>query len=276
MSYRDLMRKIPPFNLVGKFVDGVYDELDYIKSRSDVPDALFNEFQEKRASDEYLAAFSKKNPLVSVCVSTYNRAELLVNRNLKSLLAQDYKNIEIIVVGDGCTDQTEEMVGAIKDTRIVFKNLSQRGAYPQDPNWRWMVAGTTAINEALNLARGDFVTHLDDDDEHSDSRISDLLSFIQCRRCDIVWHPFYRELPSGKWDLRRAAAFTRNSITTSSVFYHGWFKKILWDMDAYKLREPGDWNRFRKFKYIGAKAEFFPKPLLRHYREKSQSSALKG
>lgn len=270
MSYRDFFRKIPPFDLVGKFVDGIYDEVDYVKSRYDVPDILFDEYQASRNSDEYLAVYSKKEPLVSICVSTYNRAELLVQRNLRSLLAQDYRNIEIIVVGDGCTDKTVEVVSAIRDSRITFKNLSERGLYPQDPKWRWMVAGTIAINEALRLAQGDFITHLDDDDEHTENRISTLLSFIKNRHCDIVWHPFYRELPSGKWALKGGSTFTRNAITTSSVFYHGWFRKIPWDVNAYKYREPGDWNRFRKIKYLGAKAEYFSEPLLKHYREMNQ------
>lgn len=270
MGYRDLLKKIPPFDKVWGLMEGVYEELDYIKSRHDVSDALFDEYQKFRCTDEYLSAFEDPEPLISICVATYNRGDLLVTRCLRSLLDQDYKNIEIIVVGDGCSDETERKMRAIKDSRVTFKNLPNRGAYPVEPKWRWMVAGTAAMNEALSMTRGSFITHLDDDDEHPHNRISSLLAFARKKRCDILWHPFYRELPGGKWVLRSSSNFSRNNVTTSSVFYHGWFRKVPWDINAYKYREPGDWNRFRKFKYLGAKAEFFPGPMLKHYREMSQ------
>jgi glycosyltransferase involved in cell wall biosynthesis len=136
-----------------------------------------------------------------------------------------------------------------------------------------MVAGTAAVNHALDLSNGDFITHLDDDDEHLPGRIAKLVGFAQRSRIDLVWHPFWREMNNGKWQLRWAEAFRKNQVTTSSVFYHKWFKQIPWDINAYKYAEPGDWNRFRKFRYLGARMARFPEPLLKHYRERSQAQA---
>jgi len=194
----------------------------------------------------------------------------LQERCLASLLAQDYQNIEIIVVGDGCTDDTNVVMGSVSDTRVKFVNIDREIDYPSDPVWRWMVAGTYALNHALALARGDFITHLDDDDVHAPSRVSSLVKFARESRADIVWHAFHNQLPSGKWTLKNKSEFAKGNLTTSSVFYHQWFRNIPWDINAYKFREPGDWNRFRKFKYLGVKENFYPEPLLRHFRERSQ------
>ena len=137
------------------------------------------------------------------------------------------------------------------------------------PEWHWMVAGTTAMNYALDLANGDFITHLDDDDRHRPDRLSKLVQFIQETRSDLVWHPFWRETATRKWQLKSAKYFRKNEVTTSSVLYHKWFRRIPWDIDAYKYREPGDWNRFRKFRYLGANMSRFPEPLLKHFMERN-------
>jgi hypothetical protein len=47
-------------------------------------------------------------------------------------------------------------------------------------------------------------------------------------------------------------------------------RQIGWDPLAYRYGEPGDWNRFRKLKYLGARAERHDGALLKHYRERNQ------
>src|SRR5262249_3071656 len=132
-------------------------EFDLLKSSLEVPKAMVEEFQEWKARNPI-----PERPLVSVCIPTYNRPRLLTERSITSVLAQTYTNLELIVVGDGCTDETEEAIAGIEDSRLRFVNLPTRGVYPSDPVRRWMVAGTPAINRALALAQGDYITHLDD------------------------------------------------------------------------------------------------------------------
>ena len=62
-------------------------------------------------------------------------------------------------------------------------------------------------------------------------------------------------------------------MTTSSVFYRSWFRKIEWDVNAHMLLEPGDWNRFRRFKYLQPLMFRYPEPLLRHYPEGRSEAA---
>lgn len=248
-------------------------ELDVLRSRIDVGDELFDQFRSERKSTAYGNVYEKESPLISVCVATYNRGRLLVERSLKSILNQDYKNIEVIIVGDCCTDDTAELIAKVQDRRVRFINLPEKGKYPEESMWRWMVAGTTAVNHALSVTTGDFITHLDDDDEYSPDRISKLLSFIRETRADIVFHPFWVENKDGSWYLNNAEQFKKARVTTSSVLYHHWLKRIPWDINAYKYDEPGDWNRFRKIKYLGAKTERHPEPFLKHYKERNQQQA---
>jgi glycosyltransferase involved in cell wall biosynthesis len=240
------------------------------RSHFDVGPLVRRQFRQERETPEYQGAYDKRDPLVSVCVATYNRAELLTSRALPSLLSQTYRNLQIIVVGDGCTDDTAARIASLTDSRILFVNLPKRGDYPDDPHLRWMVAGTAPLNHALSLAKGDFITHLDDDDEHAAGRIETLVRFIQDRQADLVFHPFEVETVSGEWLLNKASAFDLGQVTTSSVLYHSWFRQLGWDPLAYRYGEPGDWNRFRKLKYLGARAERHDGALLKHYREGNQ------
>jgi glycosyltransferase involved in cell wall biosynthesis len=230
------------------------------------------DFRAARRSAAYQAVYDEPEPLVTVCVATFNRGRLLTERCLGSLLRQDYRNLQIVVVGDGCTDDTAERVAALNDPRIEFVNLQQRGAYPADPRHRWMVAGTVAINHALALARGQFITHLDDDDEHLPDRVGKLVALMRASRADIVWHPFDYERVPDEWHVNPAPVFGVNSVSTSSVFYHHWLRAVPWDINAWRYEEPGDWNRFRKIRFLGVRAVRAPERFLKHYRERNQKS----
>jgi len=253
-----------------KKLDGMKIELDNIRCCLDFPKELVDGYYSERTTREYQSVFSESEPLVTVCVATYNRAELLGSRSLSSLVNQSYKNIEIIVIGDCCTDDTESTVRRFEDSRIHFVNLPERGRYPEEQQHRWMVAGTTPMNHALSMAKGSFITHLDDDDEHDQRRIELLVKLAQEKKAEIIWHPFDYETPSGDWAHQEAADFGYTKVSTSSIFYHRWFRQIEWDINAWRMKEPGDWNRLRKFRYLNPSLARHPESLLKHYRERAQ------
>ena len=113
---------------------------------------------------------------------------------------------------------------------------------------------------------------LDDDDEYLPERLEKLVEFAKANQCDFVWHPFWYNDQNGEWRLNQSQSFRHSHVTTSSVFYRSWFKRIEWDTESYRLREPGDWNRFRRIKYLNPVCMRFSEPLLRHYMERGQPS----
>ena len=239
---------------------------DVTRSSMDVDPELLHAFWQYRTSEEYGRIYVG-DPLVSVCITTHNRADLLVERCLPSVLSQDYPNFEVVVVGDGCTDSTEARMAALHDPRVRFANRPPTRDLPIDPIARWSVAGADAANHTLELAKGPLLTHLDDDDEYLQGRLSKLVRHLQETRAELTFHPFLSQPPSGPWGVNRADSFQHGKVTTGAVLELAWFKRIAWNPMAYVYKEPGDWNRFRRIQYLGARIERHPEVLLKHYGE---------
>lgn len=250
------------------------EALDRDRSRAELGLDSFLALEAARQTTEFQAVFTATEPLVSVIIATHNRAQLLLERSLPSLLGQSYKNLQVIVVGDQCTDGTFDQLQHVRDPRLVYLNLEERDPYPTDSYKRWMVAGSPAMNAGLRRATGDFVTHLDDDDSHPKHRIELLVSEAQSRRAELLWHPFNRQQLDGSWLRVESPTFSPGLVTTSSVFYHSWFKRIEWDTRSYLSMEPGDWGRFRKFVWLGARAERVNDSLLDHYLETLERNSI--
>ena len=92
-------------------------------------------------------------PLVSVITPTYNHARFL-GRCLESLLAQTYAHWDLVIVDDGSTDETGEVVRAYPDPRIRYVRQEHRGVR----------ALATTINSGLARTTGELVTMLASDD----------------------------------------------------------------------------------------------------------------
>lgn len=228
----------------------------------------FVRYHTARRSKEHLAVFAKKEPLVTVIITTYNRAAMLRSRSLPSILKQTYRNLQVLVVGDGCSDDTAEAVASFADPRVTYVALEGRPDY--ESHGGWAVAGTRALNKGLELAQGDFITHLDDDDEHLEYRIEALLTIAQREKADFIFHSFMAEQKTGGWArvLSPDGQIRYATITTSSTFYHRFFKDLPWDMDCWnRFQEPGDWNRYRKVAQFQPLTVYLREDLLIHYRE---------
>jgi len=99
-----------------------------------------------------------KNPLVSVVIPTYNRADK-IDRSLTSVLNQTYENLEVVVVDDGSTDNTEEVIRSYEDTRVHYIGHEEnKGA-------------TAARNTGIEAAKGEFIAFQDSDDEWHPKKI---------------------------------------------------------------------------------------------------------
>ncbi|EOF4702624.1 glycosyltransferase [Klebsiella oxytoca] len=113
--------------------------------------------------------------LVTIYIPTHNR-EKLVERAVKSVLSQTYKNLEVIICDDGSADSTWECLNKLKllDDRIrLLRNTEPRGA-------------CFSRNRCIEIAEGEYITGLDDDDEFLPDRVDVFMNFIRCHDYDIL------------------------------------------------------------------------------------------
>jgi glycosyltransferase involved in cell wall biosynthesis len=211
-----------------------------------------------------------KNPLVSVLIATYNRGKILTERAIPSVLRQTYQNFEIIIVGDHCTDNTEELLKKFNDERIKFYNLPKRGNYPKNPFDRWLVAGVEPRNKCLELCSGDWIAPLDDDDEFTEDHIETLLNFAMDGNYEMVYGMVKMEVEPGKWIYIGSYPPERGKICHLSVLYHSSLKFFKYDINSWKYGEPADWNLWRRMKEAGVRIGFVNKVIGKHYLERMQ------
>lgn len=103
------------------------------------------------------------NPLVSIIIPIYNTAKYLPDC-IDSIINQTHQNLEIILIDDGSTDDSGKIIDyyAKKDPRI-------------DPIHQKNQGQSTARNNGLRKATGDYISFIDGDDEIQPTFISDLL-----------------------------------------------------------------------------------------------------
>ncbi|MCB9920398.1 MAG: glycosyltransferase [Planctomycetes bacterium] len=100
-------------------------------------------------------------PRVSVIVPAYNH-ERFIGTTIESVLAQTSEDWELIVIDDGSSDGTAEIVRTFDDPRLHFETQENIGAAP-------------TINRGIEMARGEFVSVLNSDDVYAPDRIERLL-----------------------------------------------------------------------------------------------------
>jgi glycosyltransferase involved in cell wall biosynthesis len=117
-----------------------------------------------------------KTPRVSVITPVYN-AERYIERCIRSALAQTVPDWEMIVVDDGSTDRTAELVRSCKDPRIHFIQLPHRG----------LTALAESYNAALSAARGDLIAILEGDDTWPADKLEKQLPSFDDARVVLSW-----------------------------------------------------------------------------------------
>lgn len=107
---------------------------------------------------------SKMKPFFSVVISLYNK-EKYIKSTLESVVAQTFKDFEIIVVNDGSTDESEIVVKSIFDDRIQYFSQKNKGA-------------SAARNVAISKAHGTYIALLDADDIWHDTYLETIKRLI--------------------------------------------------------------------------------------------------
>ena len=129
----------------------------------------------------------KENPLISIICPTFNRSNLLINRAVKSVLDQTYKNFELLIISDGCTDDTANEIKKINDKRIRFFEIRRRKKrYPETIENHWFCGPVYAINHGLENIKGDWICRIDDDDIWTKDHIEVLLKLAKSKKVEFV------------------------------------------------------------------------------------------
>ncbi len=124
---------------------------------------------------------------LSVIIPVYN-AEKYLDECLRSVSNQSYKNIEIIIINDGSTDFSDEIISKWKknDNRITV--ISQRNS-----------GVSVARNKGLEIAQGEWVTFVDADDYIASNYFQRVLSIIENQNVQMFTYNMYN---SGKYDRK--------------------------------------------------------------------------
>jgi len=108
---------------------------------------------------------------VSVCIPTYNRKDYL-KEAIESVFAQKYKDYEVVVVDDGSTEGTEEMLKA--------------AGYSVRYHWQKNSVDAAARNKLIELAPGQFIAFLGSDDLYFSDTLERLVTVAQTEKDMVV------------------------------------------------------------------------------------------
>jgi hypothetical protein len=209
---------------------------------------------ELRRSDDYEAAFTEPEPLVSFVIPTYDRFELLRDRSLPSILNQDYKNLEVIVSGDDSPAATEQVVRELDDPRLRFINRTVRGPYPEDRQERWLMSGTPPLNDGVAAAHGRWIAILGDDDEVTPDHTTALVAAAQEHRHEHCYGRLTIRFADGgelDWESKFPPAY--GHYTLQLAIYHAGLRFFQFEPSDVLYGQPNDWSLARRMVAAGVR-----------------------
>lgn len=195
---------------------------------------------------------------ISVIIPTYNREHTILN-SVKSVLNQTYQNFEIIVVDDGSSDNTIDLLKKLNSDKIkVIVNETNKGA----PYSR---------NRGIDLATGEYIAFQDSDDIWFENKLEVCLKAIKEHDADFVFHQVICDnvkgqpiSPTTNFNLindKMLYVLTKGGVNTQTMFAKAeCFKNIKFDE---KMPRSQDWEIMIRMteKY---KIYFIQQPLV-HY-----------
>lgn len=205
--------------------------------------------------------------MISAIITTHNRVDLL-GRAINSVLSQTYSDIELIVVSDGSTDGTDELMKDYEiDRRIRYINYSPaRG-------------GNYARNIGIESANGEYVAFLDDDDEwlptkierqvalmEADNEVGLVYTGINCIYVNEgISYPFR---PSNRGNLSKTILFENCVGSTSSVMLRrSLCRACRFDENLQALQDFDLWIEVLQ----GCKADVVSEPMVNYYNYRNQT-----
>lgn len=218
-----------------------------------------------RRSAEYERAYVEAEPLVTVRIATHNRADLLVGRSVASALSQTYERLEILVVGDGCTDDTADQLAKLGDPRVRFVNQPFRWPYPQDPRRRWLMTGAPVMNVGITLASGSWIAPLDDDDEFTPDHVEALLTVARAGDFELAYGKLEAVLEDAPPTTLGVYPPEHGQFGFQAAVHLAALRDFTLDLRSWLLDEPGDWNLCRRMLEAGVRIGWIDQVVTRYF-----------
>ena len=188
---------------------------------------------------------------VSVLIPLYN-SEKYIAETIESCLNQTYKNIEIIIVDDGSTDNSYAIAKKYESENVKVTQQENKGA-------------CVARNHAFNLSKGDYIQYLDSDDILSSEKIEHQLKFFEKYGDEIIvsckWDRFYNNIEEASFPVRpnykdfdKGIVWIINSIVKKDMAI-----PAVWLLHRSVNEKAGKWNENLTINQDG---EFFMRVLL--------------
>ncbi len=216
---------------------------------------------------------NEKNPLISVIIAIYNPGKYL-RTCLDSITCQTYKDLEIILVDDGSTDQSLAVCKeyAEKDSRIIVHHKENSGV-------------SATRNAGIRLAHGEYFSFIDSDDYLEEDAYEYMMNLVQTHKVDIVTYEHFITKPSkeivhsspdsayGRFDRKQGMnilvhyfPFACNKLFSKKTIDGLWFDETICR---------GEDGLFSRFAFDKADSVYFDKRPLYHYVQ-SEDSAVRG
>ncbi|MCP3966863.1 MAG: glycosyltransferase family 2 protein [Lentisphaerae bacterium] len=119
-------------------------------------------------------------PLVTVFIPVYNRQQYIAQA-IESILSQSFRDFELIIINDGSTDNTEEVILSFKSPKIRYYRNDQNLGIP------------ATRNKGLNLAKGKYMALLDSDDIALPNRLEVQVSYMEANPDVVVSGTFFKK-----------------------------------------------------------------------------------
>ncbi len=147
-------------------------------------------------------------PSVSIIIPAYN-VQKYIERSIKSAIEQTLKDIEIIVVNDGSTDKTRDIIERLakEDSRIVVINKENGGL-------------SSARNAGIKIAQGEYIQHLDGDDWIEKDACEQMYTYAKDNNLDIVVSDYYEDSDKGDVNYIKMQFPNNDNITTNKEYLH--------------------------------------------------------
>ena len=189
-------------------------------------------------------------PLVSVLIANYNHEDTIIE-TIQSVLDQTYKNIQVIVVDDGSTDQSWQLINQFNDSRIE--------AYRLEKNQHVCVA----TNYGITKIKGDYVARIDSDDIWYSEKIERQMEYMtahkECKVC-FTWCDFIDEngininhIEKDRVRLHEASFTSREDAVERFYFRGNCLAHSSVVMDVKVMKQIGDYdvgyNQLHDFDY---------------------------